>query len=86
MDKDRKNATSFHFGVNRDRQNRTTQGEIFDIIIGMSVEGEFESFLMRVLEGYESVSEIQEFVQIDSNIYPDLNVLFENYLKENGYN
>ena len=64
-----------------------TQGEIFDVIVNMNTEADSQPYWLAVIEsnGFENISDIQDFIQFDSNIYPDLNELFENYLIENRF-
>lgn len=64
-----------------------TQGEVFDIITDMNNEPESQPYWLAIIEenGFETIEQITDFIQLDSNIYPNLNELFVNYLIENGF-
>jgi len=65
-----------------------TQGEVFDIIINMNYEPDSEPYWLAIIgqNGFETIDQITDFIQIDSNIYPDLNELFKDYLVNNNFN
>jgi hypothetical protein len=65
-----------------------TQGEVFDIITDMNNEPDSQPYWLAIIEqnGLDSIEQITDFIQIDSNIYPDLNELFEDYLVEKNFN
>lgn len=64
-----------------------TQGEVFDIILNMNDNYNIQPYILAIIEGngYETIKEITNFIQIDSNIYPNLNELFVEYLSKNGF-
>jgi hypothetical protein len=64
-----------------------SQGEILDIITEMNNEKDSQPYWLAIIEqnGFESVEEITDFMQFDSNVYPNLNELFVDYLVENGF-
>ena len=68
--------------------NIPTQGEVFDIITDMNNESDSQPYWLAIIEqnGFDSIEEITDFMQIDSNIYPDLNELFKDYLVDNNFN
>ena len=66
----------------------TTQGEVFDIITDMNNEPDSQPYWLAIIEqnGFDSIEQITDFIQIDSIIYPDLNELFKDYLVRNNFN
>ena len=62
-----------------------SQGEVFDIISEMCCD--FQPYCLDIIERNElrTIEQIIDFIQIDSNIYPNLNELFEDYLVQKGY-
>jgi hypothetical protein len=64
-----------------------TQGEIFDVIIKMNNGFDVESYWLPIIELNEldSIEQITDFIQFDSNMYPYLNDLFIDYLKRTGF-
>jgi hypothetical protein len=59
-----------------------TQGEVFDVIKNLSEDD--LNCLMQYIEynDFKTIEEITDFIYIDSKIYPNLNELFIDYLKQ----
>ena len=72
----------------RDYEQIPTQGEVSDIIWNMNNEPDSQYYWLAIIEqnGFETIDQITDFIQIDSNIYSDLNELFEDYLIDNNFN
>jgi hypothetical protein len=64
-----------------------TQGELFIASRDFCYESDGQSIILGTVEDNEltTIAEIQRFFYFDSNIYPNLNQLFEEYLNEMGF-
>jgi hypothetical protein len=64
-----------------------TQGEVMDIITTMNNDFDSQPYWLAIIEQneYDSIVHITDFIRFDSNIYPNLNELFVEYLIENGF-
>jgi hypothetical protein len=64
-----------------------TQGEIIDIITRMIISGERQPYMLAIIEynEFKTVEEINDFVDFDSSIYPNLSELYIEYLIQKGY-
>jgi hypothetical protein len=64
-----------------------TQQEIFEILVGMKVGGSDDgrNYLADVIfyNEFEKIEDISDFIILTSDYYPDLRLLFENWLFEN---
>ncbi|MFN5422501.1 MAG: hypothetical protein ACK5AO_04475 [bacterium] len=65
-----------------------SQGEIFDVLINMYGSGDPMPHLLNIIDfnEFKTVKEITHFIQFDSNLYPNLNEIFKDYLISNGFN
>lgn len=63
------------------------QGEIINVITSMNNEEDSQPYWLAIIEQneFETIDEITDFIQVDSNLYPHLNELFSSYLIENGF-
>jgi hypothetical protein len=75
------------FDFNDDFPQIPTQQEIFEILVGMKVAGSDDgrSYLSEIIfyNEFEQVQDILHFIILRSDFYPDLKLLFENWLFEN---
>lgn len=64
-----------------------TQQEIFEILVGMKAGGSEEgrSYLADVIyyNYFEEIQNVIDFITLSSDYYPDLRLLFENWLYKN---
>ncbi len=62
--------------------NIPTQGELFDLLISMYGEDDPIPHILNLIEFHElkSVADITQFIQFDSNLYPNLDEIFIDFL------
>jgi len=75
---------SVFVGFKRFYHEIPTQGELFNSIIDLCYESDGESIIWGNINVNEltTIADIKQFFYVDSNIYPKLNELFEEYFRE----
>lgn len=68
-------------------QTIPTQGEVFSVIRDMNTEPDSNFYWLEIVQMNEltTIKEITDFIYIDSNVYPELNILLVEFFEENGY-